>query len=171
MTARKIGLSITTVISTARRIRRGILKMILINNQRIFLDTAFVIALLNRRDKYHNIAKALMDLVRQSPEIWVTEAVLVEIGNALASTDRQGAADFINSCYATAHFIVVPGGDNLMKRAIRLYKNRMDKDWGLTDCISFIIMQDEGLLLALTTDTHFRQAGFVPLMLESEDSF
>ena len=52
--------------------------------ERIFLDTAFVQALLNRRDQYHSKVKSLMGRVREASEIWVTEAVLVEVGNALA---------------------------------------------------------------------------------------
>ncbi len=65
---------------------------------RLFLDTAFVQALLNRRDQYHLQAKTLLDRVRNAFEILITEAILVEIGNALASINRKGAVDFINSC-------------------------------------------------------------------------
>jgi len=57
-------------------------------NERILLDTVFVQALLNRRDQYHSKAKALMDRVRGASDIFVTEAILVEIGNALASINR-----------------------------------------------------------------------------------
>ena len=40
------------------------------------------------------------------------------------------------------------------------------KEWGLTDCISFIVMEDNGLTEALTTDEHFQQAGFRALLRE-----
>jgi predicted nucleic acid-binding protein len=49
---------------------------------------------------------------------------------------------------------------------LQLYQEREDKEWGLTDCISFVVMGDETLYEALTTDEHFRQAGFRPLLLE-----
>lgn len=42
----------------------------------------------------------------------------------------------------------------------------MDKEWGMTDCISFVVMQDMGIIDALTTDDHFRQAGFRALLIE-----
>ena len=45
-----------------------------------------------------------------------------------------------------------------------LYRHRKDKDWSLTDCISFAAMTDEGLTEALTADRHFEQAGFVALL-------
>jgi len=50
------------------------------NKERIFLDTVFVQAMLNRRDQYHAKAKALLNRVRAASEIWVTEVVLVEMG-------------------------------------------------------------------------------------------
>ena len=47
-----------------------------------------------------------------------------------------------------------------------LYRNRPDKAWSLTDCISFLVMQQGGLTDALTADEHFRQAGFRAVLLE-----
>jgi len=46
-----------------------------------------------------------------------------------------------------------------------LYQNRPDKNWSLTDCISFVVMQEHGITEALTADRHFEQAGFVPLLV------
>jgi hypothetical protein len=45
-----------------------------------------------------------------------------------------------------------------------LYRQRADKDWSLTDCISFVVMRQRGLTEALTGDHHFEQAGFVALL-------
>jgi predicted nucleic acid-binding protein len=42
----------------------------------------------------------------------------------------------------------------------------MDKEWGLTDCISFVMMQERGLTTVLTVDKHFEQAGFLNVMNE-----
>lgn len=132
--------------------------------ERIFLDTAFVQALLNRRDQYHSKAKSLMGRVREASEIWVTEAVLVEVGNALASVNRKGAVSFIDSCYRTPNVNVVMVDTPLLNKALNLYKNRLDKEWGLTDCISFVVMEEQNISFVLSTDIHFRQAGFTPLL-------
>jgi uncharacterized protein len=45
-----------------------------------------------------------------------------------------------------------------------LYRDRPDKAWSLTDCISFVVMADKGIRDALTADHHFEQAGFVALL-------
>jgi predicted nucleic acid-binding protein len=55
----------------------------------------------------------------------------------------------------------------LFQRGKRLYQDRPDKDWPLTDCISFVVMQDEGVREALTADRHFEQAGFKALFAQS----
>jgi uncharacterized protein len=47
---------------------------------------------------------------------------------------------------------------------VDLFEQRQDKDRSLTDCLSFVVMQDEGIALALTGDKHFEQAGFNPLL-------
>jgi len=51
-----------------------------------------------------------------------------------------------------------------MDRGLALYISRPDKDWSLTDCISFVVMKERGLTGALTADHHFEQAGFVALL-------
>ena len=61
---------------------------------------------------------------------------------------------------------IVQIAESLYLRAIRLFQDRSDKEWGLTDCMSFVVMQEYGLTDALTSDNHFRQAGFRALLLE-----
>jgi predicted nucleic acid-binding protein len=56
---------------------------------------------------------------------------------------------------------IVPLSEPLYARALQLYRERPDKDWGLTDCVSFIVMQDRGITEALTPDEHFQQAGLL----------
>jgi predicted nucleic acid-binding protein len=52
----------------------------------------------------------------------------------------------------------------LLRRALALFENRADKKWGLVDCASFIVMQDEKITEAFTNDRHFEQAGFKNLL-------
>ncbi|GEM_PF-4417276 len=50
----------------------------------------------------------------------------------------------------------MPISEELYKRAFNFYKKRQDKEWGLTDCISFVVMQDYALNKALAADEHFK---------------
>ena len=133
---------------------------------RLFLDTVFVQALLSRRDQYHAQAQALLPRIRAASEVWTTEAVLVEIGNALGATDRTGAVDFIRRCYLTTNMHVVSVDTPLLQQSLALYEARPDKSWRLTDCLSFVVMQQQGLFDAATADAHFAQAGYRPLMVD-----
>jgi len=133
--------------------------------ERLFLDTVFIQALLNRRDQYHQEARRLLPRVRDAAEVWLTEAVLTEVGNALSTVNRVAAVQFIQSCYQTANITVVSVDTPLLTRALQLYQARSDKAWGLTDCISFVVMEDQGLIDAVTADQHFVQAGYRALMI------
>ncbi len=138
------------------------------SRERLFLDTAFIQALLNRHDQYHDRAAAFLPRVRSAAEVWVTEAVLVEVGNALSDLDRMSAVRFVEQCYHSSNMHVVSVDTALLLRAVRLYRDRPDKFWGLTDCISFTVMQDRRLIDAVTTDEHFVQAGYRALLIETE---
>lgn len=60
--------------------------------------------------------------------------------------------------------LIVPPTQELFVRGIDLYARRPDKERGLTDCISFLVMQEQGITHALTADHHFEQAGFTMLL-------
>jgi len=68
---------------------------------RFFMDTAYVLALLNPRDEHHKEAKRLLPRLRGAQEVWVTESVLTEVGNALSGLNRKAACGFIDKCFAT----------------------------------------------------------------------
>lgn len=59
---------------------------------------------------------------------------------------------------------LVPASADLWRGGIALFAARSDKDWSLTDCISFVVMQERSIIDALTADHHFEQAGFVALL-------
>lgn len=59
---------------------------------------------------------------------------------------------------------LIPLDAALQQRGLALYAQRLDKEWSLTDCITFLVMSAEGLTDALTEDHHFEQAGFNALL-------
>lgn len=96
-----------------------------------------------------------------------TRAVLLEIGNALASQRfRTAAVQLLDALEADPAVGIAPLTDNLYTQALTLYRSRPDKEWGLIDCLSFVVMHERKLTDALTADQHFEQAGFQALLRE-----
>ena len=135
--------------------------------KRVFLDTGFIIAHLNSSDQNHDQATSIYPLVMNASEVITTEAIVVEIGNSFSKSDRNVALAVIRGLYETDNVRVVPVDTELLRRAIELYEQRPDKTYGLTDCISFVVMGDEDLLTAAVFDEHFEQEGFEPLRVGS----
>lgn len=132
---------------------------------RIFVDTSFIVALINERDEYHRQASRLADQYEEYPFI-ITDAVLLEVGNSLARTYKQEASETIEEFLASEseEIKIVHLTPDLFMRGVTMYKSHEDKTWGLVDCISFIVMREAGIHRALTLDRHFEQAGFEILM-------
>lgn len=132
----------------------------------VFLDTAFAIALSSSGDDFHSVALDLADELETSPSrIVTTTAVLMEIGNALSKQRyRPAAVDLLLSLENDPRVEIVPVSGDLYEEAFKLFSERTDKEWGLVDCVSFVVMRDRKISDALTSDDHFRQAGFNALM-------
>jgi predicted nucleic acid-binding protein len=131
----------------------------------IFVDTGYILALVNTADQYHSQARATAAVL--PPPFVTTEAVLVEIGNALSKARwRHLGIDTLRDLRTDPDIEVMPVDAELFERAVALYSSRTDKEWGLTDCISFVVMQERNLTHALTTDRDFAQAGFQNALLD-----
>ncbi len=131
----------------------------------VFADTAFWIALVVKQDQFH--ARAQSCSLQLTGRIITTTAVLLETANALARPIwRAAAIDLLDHLGQRQDVSVVLLSADLWRRGWDLYRGRLDKAWSMTDCISFLVMQDSGLTNALTSDEHFRQAGFRALLLE-----
>jgi uncharacterized protein len=133
---------------------------------KVFLDTSFAIALSVETDQHYDHAVKLSEqLEAENTRLVTTTAILLEIGNALSKKRyRQAAIELLLSLEHDRTVEIVPISDELYQKAFELFCNRPDKDWGLIDCVSFIVMRENNLSQALTTDEHFEQAGFVALL-------
>ncbi len=128
-----------------------------------FVDTSFYIALTNPRDALHAAARRLGREIRG--RVITTEYVLVEVGNWLSrSGDKPLFVQLLSDVQADPRTTIVPASHDLFVRGSALFAQRLDKDWSLTDCISFTVMAQLGLADALTSDHHFEQAGFTILL-------
>jgi uncharacterized protein len=128
----------------------------------VFADTFFYLALLNEDDPAHERALAESKLSRA---IVTTEFILLELGNACArAEDHDDFLALVKGMRASSRVKIVPLSFELLQRGLDLMRERNDKDWSLTDCISFIVMEEGDLREALTGDQHFEQAGFKVLL-------
>ena len=134
--------------------------------KKVFVDTAAWLALINIDDIWHQQAKQIrLELVKQNYIFITTEFILLEVGDALCSQGlRKNTANFLNNIYQLKSTRIVTLSQDLLQLGLSLYEQRLDKDWGLTDCISFVVMQREQIQEAFTSDKHFEQAGFIRLL-------
>ena len=96
----------------------------------------------------------------------MTDAVIVEFCNALSKHQlRARAIALVKLLTTNPAFDVVHVTKEIYERSFALYSNRPDKDWGLTDCISFEVMRERKIKQVLTADMHFQQAGFDALLI------
>jgi predicted nucleic acid-binding protein len=140
--------------------------MAVIPNTEVFLDSAYVIALAQSTDAYHSRALAISEQLG-SNRIFIitTRAVLLEVGNALSKIkSREAGIQLVNMLANSQTVEIVPLTEELAAQGWELFCQRKDKDWSWTDCISFVVMQERGLKQALTSDSHFEQAGFIALL-------
>lgn len=129
----------------------------------VFADTFFFLAAVNPRDAAHK--RAITFVSHFDGQLVTTDWVLLEVANALSGgRNRAAAVELIASLKANPKVMLVPLDASLQHRGLALYAQRLDKEWSLTDCITFLVMSAEGLSDALTEDHHFEQAGFNALL-------
>jgi len=125
----------------------------------VFCDTFALVAWVNVRDTAH---QAVVDYFKQSTaNVVVTEWVLVEFLDALSKPYfRHTAVQMVNALRIDSQFEIVGYSQTLCQSGFNLYATRQDKEWSFTDCISFALMTERGIIESLTADHHFEQAGF-----------
>ena len=134
----------------------------------VFVDTSYIYAVINPNDQWH--AKAVewqTKVVADDSFLITTQFVLAEIADGLSAVRyRRSAIDVVRSLIVNPKVEVADASADLFYQGLDLYESRPDKNWGLTDCFSFVTMRTNGVTDALTTDDHFRQAGFNALLLD-----
>lgn len=133
-----------------------------------FLDSSYAIALVSSNDQHHKRAVDIsFKIENENAKLVTTRPILLEIGNSLARRSlRKFGLDTLHRMSADTNLAIVELSSDLYDSALKLFSDRMDKEWGLVDCVSFVVMQEHGIEAALTTDRHFVQAGFRALLRE-----
>ena len=131
--------------------------------QVVFADTAYYVAEVNPRDSLHRVARSFTNGF--TGRIVTTEYVLIEVAPfLLRGQGRRAYVDLIRSLRTDSLTTVLPATTEYFDLGVQLFAARPDKEWSVTDCISFEVMRELGLSDALTADHHFEQAGFRALL-------
>ena len=130
----------------------------------VFADSFYFFAIVNANDAAH--AKATAFTSSFNGGLITTGWVLTEFADGMARpSSRRGVfLQILADLRGRANTRIVSMDDQLLQDGVELYERRLDKEWSLTDCISFVVMTREGITEALTGDHHFEQAGFVALL-------
>jgi predicted nucleic acid-binding protein len=129
----------------------------------VFADTFYFLALLSARDSAHQ--RAIEFTQSFSGELLTTAWIITEVADGMATVaEREQFIAFYDRLSKNTAVTIVPNSSSLFDQGIDLYRQRLDKEWSLTDCISFVVMAQQGIREAATGDHHFEQAGFVALL-------
>jgi predicted nucleic acid-binding protein len=129
----------------------------------IFVDTGYLLAVLNPRDELYDRAQRWAAAIREP--LVTTEYVLWELVNTLSDpVDRPKAYAAVAEIRTSGSWELIHATPSLFAAGLALHHERLDKQWSLTDCITFTIMRERSLQQALAHDHHFEQAGFQALL-------
>ncbi len=129
----------------------------------ILIDTSYLIAMIDPADELHRRA---LKWARRAPGSFVVhQLIVVELLNYFSGTSlRVESHRRLEAVLSQPLVEYLPVDSMLHEAAVAFHRRRPDKAWSLTDCVSFVIMQDRGIAQALTFDHHFEQAGFEALL-------
>ena len=135
----------------------------------VFWDTSAFVALGNADDQLHDEAVLVSETLAQSrAHVLTTSAVLTEVANTFSKAGWRSVAEQIveavRQSVAMGLATIIHVDASLWQRGWALFLARPDKDWGLTDCLSFVVMEEKAVSQAFTSDHHSEQAGFERLM-------
>ena len=110
----------------------------------VFADTFYFLGLLNRADESH--ARCKRFAAEFHGHLLSTDYVFLEVADGLAAPNhRVRTARFLRQLRSSLSVAIIPASESLLSRALELYESRADKEWSLTDCTSFVVMQEHGL--------------------------
>lgn len=134
----------------------------------VFVDAGHWIALWNPQDALHQRAVDLSSTL-QDAQLVTTQFVLTEALDFMASAGefrRLYAVQMVRDLERNPDIEIIPQTAAQFRGAVERYADRSDQRWSLTDCASFLVMEERGITEALAYDRHFEQAGFRALLRE-----
>ena len=131
-----------------------------------FADASYWIALVTPDDEFHEQA-AEYSVLLSDEQLVTTQLVLNELLNPRSGTSRQrrrAAIALVDAIMQNPRVAIEPQTAAQFHNALARLRNRPDREWSITDCASFLVMERDGIREALTSDRHFEQAGFAVML-------
>ena len=132
----------------------------------VFADAGYWVALWYPRDALHERAVTIANILT-ADKVVTTQMVLTEALDGMAGFGefrRRNAAQMVTDLENDPDVEIVPQSDTLFHAALQRYTSRGDQTWSLTDCASFLVMEQRQITQALAYDRDFQQAGFTVLL-------
>lgn len=128
----------------------------------VFLDTGYLLALELSNDQNHPAAsRHWRSLRKRLPPLVTTSYVFDEVVTYFNSRGYHAkAVEVGNRLLESPSVQFVQVDEGLFREGWRYFQQHRDKDYSLTDCISFVVMKRSGIETAFAFDQHFVQAGF-----------
>lgn len=133
---------------------------------KVFADSVYWIALINPRDQWRSAALRASSSLK-SAAILTTDEVLIETLNHFAESGshfRQLVSREIEKILLAPEIVILDASHDNFLNGLDLFRKRVDKGYGLTDCISMLSMHEHRVTDVLTHDDHFTQEGFNTLL-------
>ncbi len=128
----------------------------------VFLDTSGLVAVVNTDDQWHTQAeKVWSELIVTQTDLVTSSLVLIELADGLSRIrHRPLATQIVDGLRASERVTIIQSDATIEKLAWKLFRDRRDKEWGMTDCVSMTLMTEQAIGRIFTADSHFIQAGF-----------
>lgn len=128
----------------------------------VFLDTGYIIALEAADDQYHEAAlKHWQSLSASLPGMVITSYIFDEVVTFFNSRGQHAkAVELGKRLISSSSVQLIHVDGSLFFEGWQYFEQFSDKSYSLTDCISFVLMEQLKIRTALTFDNHFVQAGF-----------
>ena len=136
----------------------------------VFADAGYWIALVDEQDDLNRRA-SVVTLRLQPLSIVTTEMVLVEVFGHVSGAgvgNRRKVSTMLAELQANESVEIVPQSSEQFRAAAQRFAARPDQGWSLTDCASFLVVEERGITDALAYDRDFEQAGFTALLRDDE---
>ena|ERR1041385_730375 len=132
----------------------------------VFVDTSGFVALWDASDEHHRRAVRLQsELSRKQRQFLTTDYIVDETATLLLMRHSHSAAgDFLETTLQSRTLRLEWIDSERFHAAAELFHRHRDKQWSFTDCVSFALMRELHIQDSFTTDHHFTQAGFNPLL-------